>query len=64
MNFKKVNVSDSKVALVNFDNVCEIHIRDKVGCDIYFNTMTTNDDQSYIQVIDSIEEIEAILNIN
>ena len=61
MNFKKVKLSGEKVALVNFNNVCEIHKRGVGGCDIYFNTMATPDDQSYIQVEDSFEEIEALL---
>ena len=61
MNFKKVRLGSGKSALVNFDNVCEIHRRFSGGCDIYFVTMGSKEEQSYIQVDNTPEELEAIL---
>ena len=62
MNIKKVRLDDVKFALVNFDNVTEIRERVSGGCDIYFNLMALSECQSYIQVKESMSEIELIIN--
>ena len=62
MNFKKLRLNETTFVLVNFDNVTEIYERVKGGCDIYFNTMAASEDQAYIQVIESMSEIELIIN--
>ena len=62
MNIKKVSLDNKKPVLVNFDNVTEIHERINGGCEIFFNTMTTPDDQAYIQVRESMCAIELIIN--
>ena len=62
INILKLEVSKGKSALVNFDNVTEIHSRESGGCDIYFNALSNNEEQAYIQVTNSMDDIE--LNIN
>ena len=62
MNIKKMSLGGNQFALVNFDNVTEVHERVNGGCDIYFNSMATEDEQAYIKVKESLSDIEALLN--
>lgn len=62
MNIVKFTSNDGKKVLINFDNVTEIQPLTSGGCEIYFNTMVTESDQSYAPVKESLEEIELMVN--
>lgn len=61
MKFLKLKVDD-KTVLVNMDNVTEIHGCITGGCNLYFNTMASDEEQAFIKVDQDILYMEKLIS--
>lgn len=60
MKFLKLHVSKKDV-LVNMELVTEIHSKITGECSLYFNTMVSDEEQSYIEVDENMDKILELL---